>query len=139
MMQGFSMLNSLTLLENVMLGAKIYNGQKDAEGNARALLQRVNLEEKEDNYPFQLSGGEVRRGMIARALVNNPLVFIADEPTDGLDESTAEVIMHLFDEIHSSGIALLIVSHEKHFMQRAQRVLRMDSGRLSELTRDWCR
>ena len=70
--------------------------------------------------------------MIARALMNQPSIFISDEPTDGLDEATAEIIMDLFDEIHRAGTTLLVVSHERHFMQRAQRLYRMEAGCLSE-------
>ncbi len=132
MMQGFSMLGSLTLLENVMLPAQIYALKPETQALAVEMLRRVGLDGKENNYPRQLSGGEVRRGMIARALMNQPSIFISDEPTDGLDEATAEIIMDLFDEIHEAGTTLLVVSHERHFMQRAQRLYRMEAGCLSE-------
>ena len=129
------MLGSLTLLENVMLPAQIYAQDPEAQARAADLLARVGLAGKENNYPRQLSGGEVRRGMIARALMNQPAIFISDEPTDGLDEATADIIIDLFDEIHKAGTTLLVVSHERHFMQRAGRLCRMEAGCLIEEVR----
>ena len=130
--QGMSLLPNLTVLENVVLPFFMYPHSGDGEGYARIMLDKMEILHLSDSYPDELSGGEMRRAVIARALVNRPEIVIADEPTSDLDVISAQNIMNIFAGLNSEGLALLVVSHDLEAVKFGRRVFTMDSGTLSE-------
>lgn len=130
--QGMSLLSNLTVLDNVRLPFCLADTKGSGIGAAMKLLEEVGMETLADCYPAQLSGGEMRRTAIARALVNNPEILIADEPTCDLDEETTKEVMELFSKIHSSGVTILMVTHEYDITGYGNRLCRMTSGKLTE-------
>jgi len=132
--QQFHLLPYLTALENVML-AQHYHSLADA-GSARAALARVGLEARAHHRPAALSAGERQRVCIARALVNEPRLLLADEPTGSLDPVNARVVMGLFGALHRRGHSLLVVTHDEAFAGMADRVVRLEGGRLQPARRD---
>ncbi len=126
-----SLVPTLTALENVIL-PKTVQGRWEAKDEAygRELLERVGLIEKADHLPFQLSGGEQRRVALARALMNRPVLLLADEPTGALDQENAEMIMRLFHEIHAEGCTILMVTHDLGLAAQTGRIIRLARGRL---------
>lgn len=134
--QSFLLIPSLTALENVMLPAELA-GHKNAEQQARDLLTKVGLGERLTHYPNQLSGGEQQRVAIARAFIGTPKILFADEPTGNLDATTGHKVEDLLFQMNEeSGTTLVMVTHDAELANRCQRVLRMDAGRLAEVTRD---
>jgi putative ABC transport system ATP-binding protein len=128
--QSFQLLPSLTALENVMLPLEL-SGVGDAEAQARQFLERVELTEREDHYPRQLSGGEQQRVAIARAFASKPLILFADEPTGNLDTETGLHIIDLLFEINrEQGTTLVLVTHEHRLADRCDRRLRLHAGEL---------
>ncbi len=128
--QSFQLLPSLTALENVMLPLEL-SGVADAEGKGRHFLERVELGEREDHYPRQLSGGEQQRVAIARAFASRPAILFADEPTGNLDTETgAHIIDLLFEMNREEGTTLVLVTHEQRLADRCDRRLRLHSGEL---------
>ena len=131
-----SLLPSLTVLENLVLpttfGKKV--SKHEAPERAESLLKMVGLAEKTGVYPRQLSAGEQRRVVIARALINKPNLLLADEPTSDLDEATEQEIMALFKQIHASGVTFLMVTHSIPLLPAATRVLKMENGLLKTLS-----
>ena len=129
--QSFQLLPSLSALENVMLPLEL-SGQRDADRQARALLQRVGLGERLDHYPKQLSGGEQQRVAIARAFAVGPAVLFADEPTGNLDNTTGSRIIDILFQLNAEqGTTLVLVTHDEHLAQRCQRRIRLDAGRIA--------
>jgi putative ABC transport system ATP-binding protein len=126
--QQFHLMPYLTGLENVML-AQYYHSMPDVDG-AREALRRVGLGDRLDHRPAQLSGGEQQRVCVARALINEPMVVLADEPTGNLDEENQSLVMTLFAEIHSAGRTVVMVTHSAEVASRADRVIRLRHGRL---------
>lgn len=131
--QSFQLLPSLTALENVMLPLELMN--RDAKEPAKAILQRVDLAERFDHYPQQLSGGEQQRVAIARAFVSHPKLLLADEPTGNLDSVTGQRIIDLLFELNlEQGTTLVLVTHDQELAARCERRLTLAAGRLvSEL------
>lgn len=130
--QSFHLVQSLTALGNVALPLEIA-GRKNAQQQAREMLDKVGLAERENHYPAQLSGGEQQRVAIARALVHAPKLVLADEPTGNLDIATgARIIDLLFDLNADVGSTLLLVTHDDEVARRCQRVVRLHQGRLVE-------
>jgi len=129
--QTFNLLPRTTALDNVALPL-VYSGVSKADRNARAqeVLTNVGLADRMDHKPNQLSGGQRQRVAVGRALVNNPSIILADEPTGNLDSKTSLEIMHLFDEIHASGNTVILVTHEEEVAQHANRVIRLRDGRI---------
>ncbi|MEO5566788.1 MAG: ATP-binding cassette domain-containing protein [Luteimonas sp.] len=128
--QSFQLLPSLTALENVMLPLEL-RGDHDAEGPARAILDKVGLGERLGHYPRQLSGGEQQRVALARAFVTAPSLLFADEPTGNLDTHTGEAIIELLFALNQdAGTTLVLVTHDEQLAVRCGRRLRLDSGRL---------
>ena len=129
--QGFHLLPRATALENVALPL-VFSRTSAAARRVRAteLLQRVGLSERLDHAPAELSGGERQRVAIARALSNSPDVVLADEPTGNLDSAAGEEVLMLFDEIHTGGCTLIVVTHEASVAERAHRVIRLLDGRI---------
>jgi putative ABC transport system ATP-binding protein len=129
--QRFFLLPMLTAAENVELPqAEAGVAPAARRARTRALLEYVELVDRADHLPSQLSGGEMQRIAIARALANNPVLLVADEPTGELDEATGEHIADLFDRVHADGTAILVVTHNPTLALRASRRLAMKSGSL---------
>ena len=129
--QQFHLLPQLSALENVML-PMVYAGVPAAERRARAeaALIRVGLAERLHNKPNQLSGGQQQRVAIARAIINKPALLLADEPTGALDSRTTEEVLAIFDELHRSGMTVVMVTHEDDVAARAERVVHFRDGRV---------
>ena len=130
--QGLGTLSTLTVFDNVRLPYFLSRRQGDASGRASFLLDEVGISALADMLPSQLSGGELRRVLIARALLNEPDILIADEPTSDLDIETTREIMELFARINKNGTTILIVTHELDTLKFGNRVLTMVSGQLTE-------
>lgn len=127
--QSYNLLPRLTVLENVALPLA-YRGMSSGKQTrlARAMLDRVGLGDRTFYYPGQLSGGQVQCVAIARALVNDPQLIIADEPTGNLDSAGSRLIMELLSEIHKSGNTILFVTHNPELTRYASRVVYMHDG-----------
>jgi len=127
--QGFYLLPYLTVLENVMLPmTTIKMRGKRKRALAEQVLDRVGLAGKASRLPSQISGGEQERVSIARAIVNEPLILLADEPTGNLDTKTSREIMGLFQNLNSDGVTIIMVTHSPECAQYAQRILRISDG-----------
>lgn len=125
--QGQTALHSLSVLENVKLPYLLY-GETLADERALDMLRRVGIEALRDAYPGELSGGEMRRLAIARALIRQPAILLADEPTGDLDDENTKAVLSLLREAAEAGTAVLLVSHEKEAAAYADRVYRMENG-----------
>ena len=102
---------------------------------ASAALERVGLADRMLHRPSEMSGGQRQRVAVARALVTNPSILLADEPTGNLDSATGEEIMHLFDQLHGEGNTLIVVTHEQHIADHADRTVRLSDGNVVSDTR----
>ncbi len=129
--QTFNLLQRSTALENVMLPL-VYAGVSKSERIRRAeeTLKSVQLSDRMKHKPNELSGGQRQRVAVARALVNNPSIVLADEPTGNLDSKTSIEIMGLLEEIHKIGNTIIVVTHEEDIAMHAHRVIRMIDGRI---------
>ncbi|MGI0107897.1 ABC transporter ATP-binding protein [Salinimicrobium sp. WS361] len=127
--QTFNLLPRTTALENVAL-PMIYAGATKSQRKERAekVLADVGLADRMDHKPNQLSGGQRQRVAVGRALVNNPSIILADEPTGNLDSKTSVEIMNLFDDIHASGNTVILVTHEEDIARHAHRIIRLRDG-----------
>jgi putative ABC transport system ATP-binding protein len=127
--QSFELLGQLTALKNVEMPL-IYSrdGWISRKNRAKNALQRVGLGDRVKHKPNQLSGGEKQRVAIARALVCNPSILLADEPTGNLDSKTSEGILKLFDQLHSEGQTIIMVTHEDDVAHHAARIISMKDG-----------
>lgn len=134
--QSFHLLEHRSVLENVVL-AQVYNGvpRGDRVERAERALQQVGLEHRMNFTPTTLSGGEKQRCAIARALVSQPSILLADEPTGNLDSATSNQVLALFDELHENGLTLAVITHDTDVSLRAQRVVRITDGVLREESR----
>jgi len=129
--QNFNLIQQLTVLENLEV-PMFYMRMTPAERHKRAkeLAEKVGLGERLDHRPMQLSGGQQQRVCIARAMVNDPLILLADEPTGALDSKTGQQILELFDELVASGRTIILVTHDPHVGNRAHRVIQLHDGRV---------
>ncbi|HOP02986.1 MAG TPA: ABC transporter ATP-binding protein [Tenuifilaceae bacterium] len=127
--QTFNLLPRYTALENVMLPL-IYAGisKTDRVDMAIKSLQNVALDDRMEHKPNELSGGQRQRVAVARALVNNPSIILADEPTGNLDSKTSIDIMNLFEEIYQQGNTIIVVTHEEEIARHARRIVRLRDG-----------
>jgi putative ABC transport system ATP-binding protein len=129
--QNFSLLARTTALENVELPSHYHRGSKiDYHAAARNALARVGLAERMHHMPNQLSGGQQQRVAIARSLVNDPPLILADEPTGALDTQTSIEVMQLFIELNNSGKTIVLVTHEPDIAQYAKRLIKMRDGQV---------
>jgi putative ABC transport system ATP-binding protein len=127
--QTFNLLPRYNALENVILPL-IYAGVPKSERIVRAkqVLESVGLADRIEHKPNELSGGQRQRVALARALINRPSIILADEPTGNLDSKTSLDIMNLFDEIHSKGNTIIIVTHEDFIAKHAERIIKLMDG-----------
>ncbi len=128
--QQFFLVPTLTVLENVTLPA-LFSGNH-TNGRSRELLEMVGLEKRLNHLPGQLSGGEMQRAAIARALVNSPPVVLADEPTGNLDSRNAGMIMELFEQLNRDGVTIVLVTHNADIVKRCERTVHIEDGRISQ-------
>ncbi len=129
--QTFNLMGRLTARENVAL-PQLFQAESRHDRRTRAdtLLERVGLGDRGDHLPNELSGGQRQRVAVARALANDPALILADEPTGNLDMETGNRILSLFDELHAAGNTVIIVTHERHVAERADRIVHLVDGSL---------
>ncbi|MFT4079295.1 ABC transporter ATP-binding protein [Rhodomicrobium sp.] len=128
--QQFHLIPYLTAVENIML-AQYYHSIADRE-EALEALDRIGLAARADHLPSQLSGGEQQRVCIARALINEPPLILADEPTGNLDAANEELVMSLFEKLKSEGHTIILVTHNPELGARTDRIIRLQHGRLAQ-------
>ena len=130
--QNFNLMPKMTALANVELPL-VYAGinSKKRKEKAEASLTNVGLADRMTHKPNELSGGQKQRVAVARSLVNNPSLLLADEPTGNLDTATSIEIMNLFHQLHDAGNTIIIVTHEEDIAQHAYRIIRLTDGRVS--------
>lgn len=131
--QSFQLLPRLSALENVELPL-IYAGvpEKERRKRAAAMLERLGLKDKLRNLPTQLSGGQQQRVAIARSVITEPTIILADEPTGALDQKTGAQIMQLFEDLNNEGRTIVMITHDKAIASHAKRIVNIIDGRLSE-------
>ena len=129
--QQYNLLPKLNLMENVEVPL-VYAGVSRAERHKRAkeVLEKVGLGDKLKNKPNQLSGGQQQRVSIARALVRNPPVILADEPTGALDTKSGAQVMDIFDRLSADGMTILMITHDNSIAVQAERIIRLEDGRV---------
>lgn len=138
--QFYHLLPELSALENVMMPQLIRQGlfsylrrRSEIRREATALLERVGLGHRLDHLPSELSGGEMQRAAIARALAGGPSVLLADEPTGNLDAATGQTVLELLRDLNRErGLTMMMVTHDIQIAQQADRVVRLSSGRIEE-------
>ncbi|ALO42406.1 ABC transporter ATP-binding protein [Pseudoalteromonas phenolica] len=130
--QSFNLISSLTISENIMLPLTYQNGVSKSlmQSKVDEVLERVGMQHRANHYPSQLSGGQQQRVAVARALVNDPKIIFADEPTGNLDSQNAEKVMALFDQLHRDGSTICMVTHDPRSAQMAQRQVSILDGTL---------
>ncbi len=127
--QSFNLIDELTVFENVELPL-IYTGVKPAERKARVheVLEKMQIMHRRKHFPQQLSGGQQQRVAVARAVVNNPKLILADEPTGNLDSSNGNEVMDLLTELNEAGTTIIMVTHSEHDAKFSHRIIRMLDG-----------
>jgi putative ABC transport system ATP-binding protein len=127
--QAFNLIPELTVVENVEVPL-FYQGvhRNDRRARAAAMLEKVGLQDRMGHRPGQLSGGQQQRVAMARALVTDPAILMADEPTGNLDTATGFAILDLIDELHAGGLTIIMVTHDERIADRCERVVRLRDG-----------
>jgi putative ABC transport system ATP-binding protein len=129
--QSFHLVPSMTAMENIMFPAELL-GRPDAEEKARRLLERVGLKDRADNFPSQLSGGEKQRISLCRAMINDPKLLFADEPTGNLDSQNGRLVLTQMLELKAEkGATLILVTHNPEIAAAADRVMTLKDGSLT--------
>jgi len=130
--QNFNLIDHLTVYENIKLGLRYRHDRNKGGERDRiaAVMDRVGLSHRANHFPRQLSGGQQQRCAIARAIVGDPQVILADEPTGSLDSKNAAQVVNILQELNSKGTALIMVTHSMIQADRASRVLEMHEGRI---------
>lgn len=134
--QSYNLIPQLNVLENIEVPL-FYQGVSEAAARERALVlaERMGLSDRLSHKPMELSGGQQQRVAIARSLVCDPLLMLADEPTGNLDSKTGQEILELIDELHAEGKTIVMVTHDDEIARRAQRVVRFMDGEI--ISNDW--
>jgi putative ABC transport system ATP-binding protein len=133
--QSFHLLSALTALDNVAAPLLPYRADFDKHARARELLGAVGLAGREDALPAELSGGQQQRVAVARALVNDPILLLADEPTGNLDSRTGEELLQLLLELRAQrGTTVLVATHDPVIASRCDRIVRLQDGRILDVT-----
>jgi putative ABC transport system ATP-binding protein len=134
--QAFNLIGDLTVYENVELPLT-YRGMATAERKEKVqrALERVEMAHRSKHYPAQLSGGQQQRVAVARALVGDPMILLADEPTGNLDSKNGDSVMDLLRDIHCSGATICMVTHDPRYAGHAERTLHLFDGRIAEETK----
>ncbi len=130
--QTFNLLPRMSALENVELPLQ-YAGKANVKGMAEEALRIVGLEDRMHHEPSQLSGGQRQRVAVARALVNDPSLLLADEPTGNLDSRTGQEILKMFDDLNAAGRTIIIVTHDNDIAKRCKRIVRMKDGKIEQV------
>jgi putative ABC transport system ATP-binding protein len=129
--QFFNLLPHLTVSENVEL-PRLLDGKRDASERARDLLERVDLDRRRDAHPYELSGGEMQRAAVARALVTGARLLLADEPTGNLDSKHGDEVLALMDEVRRErGVTVILATHSEAAARRADRIVELKDGRIA--------
>jgi len=131
--QAFNLIESLTVFENIalpLLYAK--KNKKVIKSQVNNISEKVGITHRLDHFPTILSGGEMQRVAICRALANSPKLIILDEPTGNLDTQNSNIIMDLIDDLHKGGTTICLVTHDLEFAQRASRLIHMQDGKLAD-------
>jgi putative ABC transport system ATP-binding protein len=131
--QAFNLIGDLTVYENVELPLT-YRGMASAERKEKVqhALERVEMAHRAKHYPAQLSGGQQQRVAVARALVGDPMILLADEPTGNLDSKNGDSVMDLLRDIHQSGATICMVTHDPRYEHHAERTIHLFDGRITE-------
>jgi len=131
--QAFNLIGDLTVYENVELPLT-YRGTPSAERKKKVqeALERVGMAHRMKHYPAQLSGGQQQRVAVARAVVGDPSILLADEPTGNLDSSNGEAVMNLLKELHAAGSTVCMVTHDPRYARHAERSIQLFDGRVVE-------
>jgi putative ABC transport system ATP-binding protein len=134
--QSYNLIQQLNVLENIEVPL-FYQGVPEAEAQAKAteLAIRMGLKDRLKHKPMELSGGQQQRVAIARSLVCDPILMLADEPTGNLDSKTGEEILALIDELHAEGKTIVMVTHDDAIAHRAERIIRVSDGEI--VKNDW--
>ncbi len=129
--QAFNLIGDLTVAENVELPL-VYRGARSADRKRRTAeaLERVGMSHRAGHYPSQLSGGQQQRAAVARAVVGEPSILLADEPTGNLDSTNGTEVMDILDGLHEAGATICMVTHDPRYADRAQRTVRLFDGRI---------
>ena len=128
--QSLAYLPNLSVFDNVRVPFFLFNRDGDSEGRALSLLDLMDIAHLKNEMPQNLSGGEIKRMLIARALMNSPKLLIADEPTANLDKETSETVMNLIKSVNKLGTAVLIVTHDSEILDENSNIYKMDDGEL---------
>ncbi len=130
--QAFNLIPQLTVLENVAVPL-FYQGlaKRKRDTQARIALDRVELGDRLDHRPAELSGGQMQRVAIARGLVNEPSMLLADEPTGNLDSATGATILRIIQDLHAQGLTIVVVTHDEAIASRCERIIRLHDGRVA--------
>jgi len=136
--QFYHLLDELNVLENVFLPAMVSKStigwllsRKQAKNRAKELLSQLGLSERAEHKPYQLSGGERQRVAIGRALMNEPKILLADEPTGNLDSQTGNSIMKVFDALNKAGQTIVMVTHDERIALKAGRIIMLTDGKIA--------
>ena len=130
--QSLAYLPNLSVFDNVRVPFFLFNRDGDSEGRALSLLELMDIAHLKDEMPQNLSGGEIKPMLIARALMNSPKLLIADEPTANLDKETSETVMNLIKSVNKLGTAVLIVTHDFEILNEDSTMYRMNDGELTK-------
>jgi putative ABC transport system ATP-binding protein len=132
--QAFNLIGDLTVYENVELPLTYREGITSSDRKARSMdaLERVGMSHRRNHYPAQLSGGQQQRVAVARAVVGDPLIVLADEPTGNLDSRNGGAVMDLLKELHEEGATICMVTHDPRYAEFAERTIHLFDGRIVE-------
>ncbi len=131
--QKFNLLDRYTIYENLQLPLLYSNHFISRKRDILLSLDQVGIKDKANKYPAQLSGGQLQRAAIARAIINNPELIIADEPTGALDSKTSEEIMRIFKRIHENGTTIILVTHDQKIADYAEKTIFLSDGIITQM------